>query len=708
LKEFLQSIDTLTIKFTLAAVLLPLLAFLINLILPGKQNKLSGWVSTLAILTGTVLSAFVFARVWNGHQVHQSTEWFTIGTTKITAGILLNNLSVLMLLLVNLIALPVHLYSIAYMGHDEGLKRYFTYLSFFCFSMLALVVADNLILFYIFWELVGFSSYLLIGFWYTRDRAVFANKKAFIMNRIGDIGLLTAIIILFTQFHTFDINTIFNSEIQQNSLVYSHLGLPAQPLIIYSLPASESLNHLGTASLPAIWQYIAVAGIFLAVAAKSAQFPLHTWLPDAMEGPTSISALIHAATMVAAGVFLLGRVYYLFNPTELTILAVIGCFTAFMGATIALAQNDLKRILAYSTISQLGFMVMGMGVGAYASSLFHLATHAFFKCLLFLVAGIVIHQMAHIRDDNNLNIDPQNIQFMGGLRKKLPFTFIAALIGGLALVGLPLMSGYLSKDGILIQAFEWSDNKSLIFKLVPFAALFTTWLTAFYVARMIVKVFFGDLRVAQLAPDLKINISDGHWLYKLPLALLAICCFFPLFSQNPFSYQHSWLFNGLSTSPQPEAVDSYHNIVPLAVNVVGIMVLYFAYNIYLGRTANPFPQNGPIFNLTCNEWYFDRIYDKLIIKPILLISRACFWIDRRVVDGFIVLFASAALACSKVAVFTDRYIIDGFINLLVKLVRGIGNFARRFQGGKVQYYLYSMLAVMLLIFILIFLGGLRH
>jgi len=700
LKQFLQAIDILTIKFTLAAVLMPLLAFLINLILPGKQNKLSGWVSTLAILTGAILSAFVFARVWNGHQVHQSINWFTIGTTQITAGILLNNLSVLMLLLVNLIALPVHLYSIAYMRRDEGLKRYFTYLSFFCFSMLALVVADNLVLFYIFWELVGFSSYLLIGFWYTRDRAVFANKKAFIMNRIGDIGLLTAIIIIYAVFHTFDLDKLFGEKsIVRSVQLLSNGGWLSPSATNWIVPGVS--YHL-----PAIWQYIAVAGIFLGVAAKSAQFPLHTWLPDAMEGPTSISALIHAATMVAAGVFLLGRVYPLFNQTELTILAVIGCFTAFMGATIALAQNDLKRILAYSTISQLGYMVMAMGVGAYASSLFHLATHAFFKCLLFLVAGIVIHQMAHIRDDNNLNIDPQNIQFMGGLRKKLPFTFIAAMIGGLALVGLPLMSGYLSKDGILIQAFEWSDNKSLVFKLVPFAALLTTWLTAFYVARMIVKVFFGDLRIAQLAPGQKINISDGHWLYKLPLALLAICCFFPLFSQNPFSFENSWFVNGFQRDIS--GAGSLPAILPLLLNIVSLLVIYFAFAIYTGKRANPFRQSDAIFNLACNEWYFDRIYDKLIIRPILLISRACFWIDRRVIDGFLILFASAALACSKVAVFADRYIIDGFINLLVALVRAIGNFARRFQGGKVQYYLYSMLVVMLVIFILIFLGGLSH
>ena len=320
-----------------------------------------------------------------------------------------------MLLLVNLIALQVHIYSTASMKSDANFKRYFTYLSFFCFSMLALVVADNLFLFYIFWELVGFSSYLLIGFWFDKEKAVQANKKAFIVNRIGDVGLLVAILIIFTQYHTADLTLLFGD----NALIKS------------------------TIPFPAFLQHIACAGIFLAVAAKSAQFPLHTWLPDAMEGPTSVSALIHAATMVAAGVFLLGRVYPMFNTAELNILASTGCFTAFMAATIALTQNDLKRILAYSTISQLGFMIMAMGIGAYASSLFHLVTHAFFKCLLFLVAGMVIHQMQHIKDENNLDIDPQNILHMGGLRKKMPLTFIAAVIASLALIGIPLTSGYL-------------------------------------------------------------------------------------------------------------------------------------------------------------------------------------------------------------------------------------------------------------------------
>ena len=677
MEQFLHAIDALTIKFTLTAVLLPLLAFVINFCLPGKRNKIAGWIAATAILVSVVLSAFVFAKVWNGHQVHQQVLWFTIGNTKIYAGILLNNLSVLMLLLVSVIALPVHIYSIAYMRRDDNYNRYFAYLSLFCFSMLALVVADNLLLFYVFWELVGFSSYLLIGFWFTRDKAVIANKKAFIMNRVGDIGLLTAIIIIFTQYGTFDIDKLFG-------------------------PAN--LVHFGNGLLtpfPAIWQYIACGGIFLAVAAKSAQFPLHTWLPDAMEGPTSISALIHAATMVAAGVFLLGRVYPMFNSTELTILAIVGCFTAFMAATIALTQNDLKRILAFSTISQLGFMVMAMGIGAYASSLFHLVTHAFFKCLLFLVAGIVIHQIAHIRDDNNLDIDPQDIRNMGGLRKKFPFTFIVAVIGGLALVGLPLTSGFLSKDSILIQAFEWSDGRNVFLKLIPVLALITTWLTAFYVARMMVKVFFGNLRLAETNPGVQLHIGDGTWLYKLPLALLAVCCLFPFFSANPLVYSRSWLFTGLSNAARPGSVNIYHALVPVGVNILNLLIMYYVYMIYTGRRANPFPQTGVFFNLSNKEWYFDDIYHQFIIKPIMSLSLSSFWFDRRIIDGFIEVLAKAGLLLSKVAAWSDRYVINGFLNLLVAIVRATGNFVRRFQGGKVQYYLFSMLAIVLIIFILI-------
>lgn len=641
--------------------------------MPGKTNKIAGWVSTLSIIVSCVISVMLFARIWNQHQVHQQVLWFTIGNTPLYAGLLLNNLSVLMLLLVSLIALPVHIYSTAYMKNDANYKRYFIYLSFFCFSMLALVVADSLILFYAFWELVGFSSYLLIGFWYTRPKAIIANKKAFIINRIGDIGLLTAIIIIYAILHTFDIEKIFG----QDALVKS-----------------------GNYQFPVVWQYIACGGIFLAVAAKSAQFPLHTWLPDAMEGPTSVSALIHAATMVAAGVFLLGRVYPMFNGQELTVLAVIGCFTAFMAATIALTQNDLKRILAYSTISQLGFMVMAMGIGAYASSLFHLITHAFFKCLLFLVAGIVIHEVQHIKEEYDLDIDPQNILYMGGLRKKMPLTFAACIIGGLALIGLPFTSGYLSKDGILIQSFEWAEGKGWLYELIPVGALLTSWLTAFYVTRLIVKVFYGDFKLAESNPHIKLHISDGGWQYRLPLIMLTVCCLFPLFSLNPVLYEHAWLFGGFGRITGLDRVNIYHTIIPVGLNVLSLYIIYWAYAVYNKQKALPFPEAGGLFRFSYHEWYIDRFYQQWIIKPVLGLSEACRWFDRNIIDGFINLLEKIAILLSKTAAWCDQYIVEGILKLITGIVTATGNFARNFQNGKVQYYLFSMLAAILALFIL--------
>jgi len=672
LENFLQAIDALTIRFALSAVLLPLLAFVVNVCLPGKNNKAAGWISTLAVLVSAVFSVFVFSKVWNQHQVHQQQLWFAIGETKLYAGVLLNNLSVLMLLLVSLIALPVHLYSTAYMKKDENSKRYFAYLSFFCFSMLALVVIDNLILFYIFWELVGFSSYLLIGFWYTRSKAVMANKKAFIMNRIGDIGLLAAIAILFTVYHTFDIDQLFGV----NALVRS-----------------------AAFEVPGGWQYVAFGGITLAVAAKSAQFPLHTWLPDAMEGPTSVSALIHAATMVAAGVFLLGRVYPVFTESELNILAIIGAFTAFMAATIALTQNDLKRILAYSTISQLGFMVMAMGIGAYSSSLFHLATHAFFKCLLFLVAGIVIHEMQHVKEEYKLDIDPQNVLYMGGLARKMPLTFIAAVISGLALTGFIFTSGYLSKDGILIQSFEWAERKPLLFQLIPIGAIITSLMTAFYVARLIVKVFFGEFKLAKINPHIKLHISDGGWQYKLPLVFLSLCCLFPLFSLNPALYEHAWLLNGFQKITGLDRVNIYHTIVPVGVNLLSLFIMYWAYSVYVMQKALPLPEGGWLFRISYHEWYIDKIYNKLVVDPVLALGKFARWFDINIIDGFIHLLQRTGIACAGIADWIDRNIIDGLLHLIAAMVLGIGNFARRFQGGKVQYYLFSMLAIILAIFL---------
>jgi len=672
----------MTVIYALYAVALPLLAAVLNLFLRGSANKVSGWVSTVAIAGSVIFSALVFNNVWNNHQVHLQKTWFAVGNNRIYAGMLLNNLSAMLLLLVSVIALPVHIYSIVYMKDDAKFKRYFIYLGFFCFSMLALVAADNMLLFYLFWELVGFSSYLLIGFQYTREKAVQANKKAFIMNRIGDVGLLIAILVIFAQYRTLDFDQLFGAD-----------GLVTTSTIKYGMWIGPFKG------INVVWQYVAFTGVFLAVAAKSAQFPLHTWLPDAMEGPTSVSALIHAATMVAAGVFLLGRVYPLFTPAELNILAAVGCFTAFMAATIALTQNDLKRILAYSTISQLGYMVMAMGIGAYGSSLFHLATHAFFKCLLFLMAGVVIHQMQHIKEDNKLDIDAQNIQNMGGLRKKLPFTFVMALLSAASLIGLPLTSGYLSKDSILIQAFDWADGKDWLHQLVPYTAILTTWLTAFYVVRMIVKVFYGEFKVQKHHQHINFHISDGGWLYKLPMLLLVIACLFAVFSLNPVIYEQAWLLTGLPPIAHIDRVNNLHTIIPVLTNILSVFVIYAVYTIYLKRKVHAFPQSGFLYNLSYNQWYVDRFHNAVIVKLVLAVSRLLNWIERNIIDGFVNLLPKIVLLVSKLSAWVDNNIVDGFIHLLTRWAQAISNFVRKFQGGKVQYYLYSMLAVLLALII---------
>jgi NADH-quinone oxidoreductase subunit L len=684
LESILGQKDIAIICCTLTAVLAPLVAFLVNALLLNKGSRLSGWLSTLAILVSCVCSVYVFARVWNNGFYYRAQElWFVIGSTRVYAGLLINNLSVLLLLLVSVIALPVHIYGTAYMKGDPHFGRYFAYLSFFCFSMLALVVADNMVLLYAFWELVGFSSYLLIGFWNTRDKAVQANKKAFIMNRIGDIGLLAAILVLFVQFRTVDIDTLFGNN-----------GLVIQAIT----KNGQWISAIGN-SMPAVWQYIACAGIIMAVAAKSAQFPLHTWLPDAMEGPTSVSALIHAATMVAAGVFLLGRFYPFFNGYELNALAIIGCFTAFMAATIALTQNDLKRILAYSTISQLGFMVMAMGIGAYGSSLFHLVTHAFFKCLLFLSAGIIIHEMQHLKDEYNLDIDPQNILYMGGLRKKLPLTFIVCTIAALALIGMPLTTGYLSKDGILVQAFEWAGGKSRVFMLIPVMALVSGVLTAFYVARLIFKVFFGEFEQERVNTHIKAHFTDGGLAFKVPLVFLALCCLFPVFSVNPIYYEDAWVLKGLSPVDHLARIDPYHTIIPIAVTLLSILVVYWAYTIYVSQNRKLFPQHTFWFKLSYHEWYIDRFYNNYLIKGVLNFSGALFWTDKNVIDGFIHLLQKITLMLAGLTAWLDKYIVDGFLHGIASIVLGISNFVRRFQTGKVQYYLFSMLAVILALFI---------
>lgn len=660
------------------AALLPLLSFLGILLLPGKQGRGSVF-SILNISLSLIISAYLFSRVWNNEAVHQQISWFTIGEATFTAGVFLNNLSVLMLLLVSAISLLVHIYSTKYMHGDTYLHRYWAYLGLFCFSMLSLVITDNLLLLYMGWELVGFSSYLLIGFWFTRDTASRASKKAFIMNRLGDMGFLTGIMIVFSHFRTLDISSLFSAN-----------GLVARAVL------ENGLWINGTHAMPEVWLTVAGLSFFFGAMAKSAQFPLHTWLPDAMEGPTSVSSLIHAATMVAAGVFLLGRIYPLFDSTVLMAIASIGAFTAFMAATIALTQNDIKKILAFSTISQLGFMMIAMGVGAYASGIFHLVTHAFFKCLLFLAAGAVIHELAHVKKKGDLDIDHQDIQNMGGLRRKMPVTCIAMVVAALALVGIPFTSGYLSKDAILIQVFEWSDSKGGWAGLIAYSALLTSWLTAFYIARLIFKVFFGKSRL----DDGETYIHEAPGAMKYVMIVLAVFCLFPFFSNNPLHYENSWILNGFPSVASIQRVNSYHTIIPAAVNILAAVMIYLAYYFYVQRKQPPAFSKNVLFRFAKKQWYFNEIYQRAFVDSITWISLVAYKFDRVVIDGIVNSLGKAGVILSLISHWADRYIVDGLVNAVASMAKTIGNLARRFQTGRLQHYLLTMVLVVLTFFII--------
>ena len=441
------------IRYAYIIPLLPLASFFINIAVGKRLPRKGDWLSLATILAGLVMSVGIFLEVFQAYdpnfKYHVVTPWLTVGDRfAINVGILVDNLTAVMLLVVTGVSTLVHLFSIGYMHGDPRYSRFFAYLSIFSFSMLGLVLAESFFFIFIFWELVGLSSYLLIGFWFEKKSAADAGKKAFITTHIGDVGFLIGNMIIFVTCGVFGFDEVFQA--------------------------------IGQGKLSGTLLTIAGIGVFCGAIGKSAQFPLHVWLPDAMEGPTPVSALIHAATMVAAGVYLVGRVYPMFTPDAFLFIAYIGFITLFIAATIALTQNDIKKVLAYSTVSQLGFMIMGLGVGGYTAGLAHLATHAAFKACLFLGSGSVIHA-----------IHTQDLREMGGLRKKMPITFVTFLIATLAIAGVPGFSGFFSKDMILAAALEFGMRNPAHYVLF-FGALFTAGMTAFYMFRLVIMAFLGE------------------------------------------------------------------------------------------------------------------------------------------------------------------------------------------------------------------------
>jgi NADH-quinone oxidoreductase subunit L len=588
-------------------LLLPFFAAVVIVLFTKSWPGLSSFISVTAVLASFVGGCIVFA---TPHLETLELTWLDLRPVLyVPLGLVLDDLAKTMLVLVTGIGALIHIYSLGYMRDDSGKSRYFASLSFFMFSMLGIVVSNNFVMMFIFWELVGVSSYLLIGHWFDRDAAAEAAKKAFLTNRIGDFGFMLGILMAWAATGT---------------VVFSEMN--------------EQLGRL--TSYPGYLTITALL-IFCGAVGKSAQFPLHVWLPDAMEGPTPISALIHAATMVAAGVYMLVRVGFLFQASAeaLWVIAWIGTITAVMAALIATQQNDIKRILAYSTLSQLGYMIMAVGLASGQAAMFHLFTHAFFKALLFLCAGAIIVMLHH----------EQNIWKMGGLAGRLGITFLTFLIGTLALIGFPPFSGFFSKDAILALAYE---KDRAIFWL----ALFTAFLTAFYMLRLVVVVFFGKPRSDQARIG-----REAPWVMIGPLILLAIPAFSSgfgfvakFFVQLPAEHGTGWLVPGMA----------------LGATLAGVIC---AIILYRNRESDPID-----FGLLRKRFYLDELYSFLIA-------------------------ATQGLLAALMA-FIDRWILDvGFIRGASTTTWGIGSLLRLLQVGNLQAYSFLFgLGVVGLIYFTIF------
>jgi NADH-quinone oxidoreductase subunit L len=546
-------------------LLAPLSSALVITLFTLRWKALSSFISVAAVLVSFVCSCLIFSQ--SGISAPEST-WIEIsGVFKVPFGFVLDSLSKTMLLVVSGVGSLIHIYSLGYMRDDEGKSRYFAALSLFMFAMLGIVLANNFVMLFVFWELVGFTSYVLIGHWFYRDAAAEAAKKAFITTRVGDFGFMLGILMVW---------------MATGSVIFSEIAP--------RLPALTSHPAFLT---------IAALLIFCGAVGKSAQFPLHVWLPDAMEGPTPISALIHAATMVAAGVYMLVRVAFIIqaSPTALLVIAWIGTITAVLAALIATQQDDIKRILAYSTLSQLGYMVMAVGLASNEAAIFHLFTHAFFKALLFLAAGSVIVMLHH----------EQNIWKMGGLSRNLAITFVTFSIGALALIGCPPFSGFFSKDAILAFAYE---HNMPIFVM----GLFTAFLTAFYVMRLLVIVFFGKPRSESARESGESPLVMTGPL--IVLALLATISGFAFFARK-----------FLALPIEKEAAI----LVPVLAIVVLILGSGLAISLYRNRTSDPLD-----IELLRRKFYFDDFYRWLIDWTQELLARICAFVDRWIIDAGVV------------------------------------------------------------------------
>lgn len=594
----------------------PFIAFWLNIIFGRRLGVASAYVSVAASAFSAVLAVLVFQGLQAGGGSYVLAPWLTVNGHPVALGVIVDSLTVMMLLVVTVVGTLIQVYSIGYMGGDPRFSRYFAYISLFMACMLGLVLADNLILLYVFWEGVGLCSCLLIAFWDEKPAAAAAGIKAFITTRIGDTGLLLGILLLMAVGH---------------SLRFADMGF---------IDAPEALMAL------------AALLIFMGAVGKSAQFPLHVWLPDAMEGPTAVSALIHAATMVAAGVYLVARCFPLFtaHPLALQTVAVIGAVSAVMAASIACFSNDIKKVLAYSTVSQLGLMMLGLGVGGYVGGTFHLMTHAFFKALLFLGAGSVIHA-----------VHTQDIRAMGGLFSRMKLTATTFIIGALALAGVAPLSGFWSKDEILTAV--WRHGHGALF----IAAVATSFLTAFYMTRLILLAFFGEYRGACKA-------HESPAVMTVPLVVLAFFALFLGLIGSPFCHHAFQHF--IAPGEGEVALDVGMALASTVIAFAGILAAFFLRGKFLDYKQGTFA-------LVENKYYFDEIYEAILVRPFHRMA-------------------------SAVARF-DHERIDGVVNGVSRRVQDLAQASRSLQTGLIENYLLAQVGgVFILIIVLTLVGKLCH
>tara|TARA_B100000131_G_scaffold321981_1_gene374448 strand:- start:2035 stop:4080 length:2046 start_codon:yes stop_codon:yes gene_type:complete len=674
------------IQYSLFILFLPLLAFLIQIFFGKRLPRQGDWVSISAIFTTLFFALIMFISMLTNYNPDFKQEasfvWLDMGEFQIRLGFLIDNITIIMLLIVALISTCTHIFSIKYLEDDIRYSRYFAYLGLFTFSMNGIVLANNLMSMYMFWELVGVSSYLLIGHWFEKKSAANASKKAFLTNRVGDIGFFIGIMLIYNAVGSFAFSDVFSG-------------------VSSGLIAGTTLT-------------IAGLGLFMGAMGKSSQFPLHIWLPDAMEGPTPVSALMHAATMVAAGVYLSVRIFPILTPDALLVVAYVGGFTAFFAASIAITQSDIKKVLAYSTVSQLGYMILAVGTGVYTAGFFHLLTHAMFKANLFYGSGSVIHSMHHaLHKKHDHHTDPQDMNNMGGFKDKMPITYWSMLLSTMAIAGVPIFSGFLSKDAILAGTLSFAQQNPQHFLLAIFG-FGAAAITAFYMFRMMFLTFHGNPKI----PDLIDDIHESPKEMTGPLILLGGLSFFiwyTLPNYNPFS-TYGWFTDlvkpmnavvpGNMTAEEIEAGAHHAHYLAMYVSIgVAAFGIFLSWLFYIkkGLSAEVWAKRwGFLYDWSINKYYFDENYDKYIYQPTLRLAEKIAWIDWELYDKYFINgFGRLTNWASKISGkidydFIDQIIVDG----TGKAASLFGRTFKKIQTGKLQnYVLYVTAGVIILMVI---------